>query len=450
MAASASAADSAANPAAPSASTCYESNECSSPESGSGSGTTTDQRMAARGSHWSFLEKARFEAALHKFGPFAWRAIIRAVGTRSEKQVKAYAARYRRRKKLAARAAMEAYQESVNVHQQMLTPNDGCSAIAVAPGPMGNASVASAMVPHVAAAAAAAAASPYGMPMHATPFATANPAQCHAALFLTPLAMPPQGAPSTTSTVSSCSTLASPKLAASLKKGRRSTSGQTSSGQLRQATRAAVVASPGGRMIKEEAKELVRECLSSSAATLTPRISSDVPHSRCRASLESNSSSTTTKADDITQTLMLLQQSLQTAKLEKNCNKMKDCKSNIKEGRSTQEVDMGSSEGFRESKALPSMSSYDLMMKQVAADMIRPPVVTRVGQNEDGRVTVGRDRGRYEAAHISEGVLDDDALMSESNGDLLLPQFDNSGYDGAVTAYNNISTYCNDPYFYLP
>ncbi|KAI0564419.1 Myb [Gracilaria domingensis] len=64
--------------------------------------------MAARGSHWSFAEKARFEAALHRYGPFAWDHIIRAVGTRSEKQVKAYAARYRRRKKLAAKAQQEA------------------------------------------------------------------------------------------------------------------------------------------------------------------------------------------------------------------------------------------------------------------------------------------------------------------------------------------------------
>lgn len=61
------------------------------------------REMAARGSHWSFIEKARFEAALLKYGPFAWDEIIKAVGTRTEKQVKAYAARYRRRKKLAAR-----------------------------------------------------------------------------------------------------------------------------------------------------------------------------------------------------------------------------------------------------------------------------------------------------------------------------------------------------------
>lgn len=65
----------------------------------------TSQRpeMAARGSHWSFIEKARFEAAVLKYGSFAWDDIIKAVGTRTEKQVKAYAARYRRRKKLAAR-----------------------------------------------------------------------------------------------------------------------------------------------------------------------------------------------------------------------------------------------------------------------------------------------------------------------------------------------------------
>ncbi|CAN8071496.1 unnamed protein product [Agarophyton chilense] len=68
----------------------------------------TPREMAARGSHWSFAEKARFEAALHRYGPFAWDHIIRAVGTRSEKQVKAYAARYRRRKKLAAKAQQEA------------------------------------------------------------------------------------------------------------------------------------------------------------------------------------------------------------------------------------------------------------------------------------------------------------------------------------------------------
>lgn len=69
--------------------------------------------MAARGSHWSFGEKARFETALLQHGPFAWRAIIRAVATRSEKQVKAYAARYRRRKKLAAKAAMDALRENM-------------------------------------------------------------------------------------------------------------------------------------------------------------------------------------------------------------------------------------------------------------------------------------------------------------------------------------------------
>lgn len=64
--------------------------------------------MAARGSHWSFVEKARFEGALHRYGPFAWQHIIKAVSTRTEKQVKAYAARYRRRKKLAAKAQRDA------------------------------------------------------------------------------------------------------------------------------------------------------------------------------------------------------------------------------------------------------------------------------------------------------------------------------------------------------
>ncbi|CDF34560.1 unnamed protein product [Chondrus crispus] len=72
-------------------------------------------QMAARGSHWSFAEKARFEAALQKYGPFVWDDIIFAVGTRTEKQVKAYAARYRRRKKLASR--MEALFSDV-AHQQ--------------------------------------------------------------------------------------------------------------------------------------------------------------------------------------------------------------------------------------------------------------------------------------------------------------------------------------------
>lgn len=61
------------------------------------------REMAARGSHWSFAEKARFEAALLKYGPFAWEEIIRHVASRTDKQVKAYAARYRRRKKFAAR-----------------------------------------------------------------------------------------------------------------------------------------------------------------------------------------------------------------------------------------------------------------------------------------------------------------------------------------------------------
>lgn len=59
--------------------------------------------MAARGSHWSFAEKARFEAALRRHGPFAWDDIILAVASRTEKQVKAYAARYRRRRKVAAK-----------------------------------------------------------------------------------------------------------------------------------------------------------------------------------------------------------------------------------------------------------------------------------------------------------------------------------------------------------
>lgn len=76
--------------------------------------TPSNPPLAARGTHWSFLEKARFESALHRYGPFAWRSIIRAVGTRSEKQVKAYAARYRRRKKLAAQAALGAYRQSTS------------------------------------------------------------------------------------------------------------------------------------------------------------------------------------------------------------------------------------------------------------------------------------------------------------------------------------------------
>lgn len=80
--------------------------------------------MAARGSHWSFLEKARFEAALHKHGAFAWNAIISAVGTRSEKQVKAYAARYRRRKKLAARVVCDPYRQTI---QEPHSPSSTCS-----------------------------------------------------------------------------------------------------------------------------------------------------------------------------------------------------------------------------------------------------------------------------------------------------------------------------------
>lgn len=76
-------------------------------------------RMAARGSHWSFLEKARFEAALHRHGPFAWDRIIDAVGTRTEKQVKAYAARYRRRKRLAARIDAAAAAEGMHDAPQL-------------------------------------------------------------------------------------------------------------------------------------------------------------------------------------------------------------------------------------------------------------------------------------------------------------------------------------------
>lgn len=56
--------------------------------------------MAAQGSHWSFEEKRRFEVALSMYGPFEWDAIIAYVRTRTEKQVKAYSARYRRRQKL--------------------------------------------------------------------------------------------------------------------------------------------------------------------------------------------------------------------------------------------------------------------------------------------------------------------------------------------------------------
>lgn len=428
MAASASTVDATANAVPTASSTCHEPE--SPPESGS-----QDQRMAARGSHWSFLEKARFEAALHKYGPFAWRAIIRAVGTRSEKQVKAYAARYRRRKKLAARAAMEAYQESVNVHQQILSPNDRSSAIAVAPAP-----IAGSMAPHVATAA-------NGMPMHGSGFPTPTPAQCHAAaLFLTPVPIPLQGAPSTTSTVSSCSTLTSPKLIRSLKKGRRSASTQTSPSRLSQPTHV-TGAKPEKSVVKTESGKIARVSLSSSAATSTPRISSDVPLDRCRASLESNSSSTTTKADDITQTLMLLQQSLQTAKLEKH-GKVREWNKSSNDERIGQCADMGANQENREAETLPSLSSYDLMMKQVAADMSRPTLVTRVDQDEDVRMAY-RNKAKCEAAHISEGVLDDDEIMSENNGDLLLPQFGNNGYDGAVTAYNTM-TNCNDPYFYLP
>lgn len=83
-------------------------------------------QMAARGSHWSFAEKERFEAALLRYGPFAWEEIIRAVATRTEKQVKAYAARYRRRKKLASH--MQALFEEVSQQQNEQQDNhDACS-----------------------------------------------------------------------------------------------------------------------------------------------------------------------------------------------------------------------------------------------------------------------------------------------------------------------------------
>lgn len=73
--------------------------------------------MAARGSHWSFLEKARFEQALQKHGLFARRIIIDTVAAGTEKQVNAYAERYRRRKKLGAKATYEAYRDSLALTQ---------------------------------------------------------------------------------------------------------------------------------------------------------------------------------------------------------------------------------------------------------------------------------------------------------------------------------------------
>lgn len=89
------------------------------------------RRMAARGSHWSFLEKARFEAALHRYGPFAWDRIIEAVGTRTDKQVKAYAARYRRRKRMAARMHALAIQPQLQqpsvVHRMVPEPRQPIS-----------------------------------------------------------------------------------------------------------------------------------------------------------------------------------------------------------------------------------------------------------------------------------------------------------------------------------
>lgn len=145
---------------------------------------------------------------------------------------------------------------------------------------------------------------------------------------------------------------------------------------------------------------------------------------------------------------MLLQKSLQTARLERSVKNEDGKMDDERQGEEMEtQVD---GEGRRDSEGLPSMSSYDLMMKQVAADLSRPTVVTRIEQDADGRLTA-REKCKQEAAHVSEGVLDDDEIMSETNGDLLLSQFGNNGDDGAVTAYNtNLGTYCNDPYFYLP
>lgn len=110
------------NPTTPTNTTTENENK---PQSSIQSPTTPQRRqptMAARGSHWSFIEKARFEAALQKYGPFEWDKIIRAVGTRSEKQVKAYAARYRRRKKLAAQAQLEATNRQVSAAANIIHP----------------------------------------------------------------------------------------------------------------------------------------------------------------------------------------------------------------------------------------------------------------------------------------------------------------------------------------
>lgn len=63
------------------------------------------REMASHGSHWTQAERDRFDAAVLMHGPRDWPQIIAAVGTRTEKQVRAYALRLRRRNSQSSAAS---------------------------------------------------------------------------------------------------------------------------------------------------------------------------------------------------------------------------------------------------------------------------------------------------------------------------------------------------------
>lgn len=81
------------------------------------------RRMATPRSHWSFSEKARFDAALKTYGGSDFVHIAKAVGTRTQKQVKGYAARDRIRKTRAAKMdALAIQQQQQQPVVQAITP----------------------------------------------------------------------------------------------------------------------------------------------------------------------------------------------------------------------------------------------------------------------------------------------------------------------------------------
>lgn len=390
---------------------------------------TSDHRMAARGSHWSFLEKARFEAALHKFGPFAWRAIIRAVGTRSEKQVKAYAARYRRRKKLATKAAIEAFQDSVTLHQNAVPSSDGSTAIAVAPAPS---------VPTNLAAQFAAS---YALPVPAAAFATAAAANaCAPTIVLTPVPVPfHHGSLSTSSAVSTCSSPSTPKVSRPLRKARkRPVQNSPSRASI---TSTATSATP--RISAETTTPPPRLSFTSSISSSPrrePCIDGELQHQPADV-LKSNSADSNPKLDDITETLMLLQQSLQSARLEK-----KSDYDMFNEDACTLTHDSNAN-GYsdREPKNVCSApSAHDMMMQE--PNGLRPNAITQIMDNEYDRL-LSTQNYACGSADVSEGILDDGVFISENNSGLL-PSFVSDGEDDIMLANCDASPCSNDPFLH--